>query len=68
MSLKLSGLLLIVAVGALLWAEIKSSHVGVWLTKPVASTLFIVTALLAGALDSTYGQLVSVRSATVVAW
>ena len=56
--LVLSSLLLAIAVAALLWAESKNSRRGIWLTKPVASTLFIATALLAGALDSAYGQLI----------
>ena len=46
------------AVAALLWAELKSHEPGVWLAKPIASTLFIITALFAGALASTYGQLI----------
>lgn len=46
------------AVAALLWAESKSSRAGVWLTKPIASTLFVITALSAGALSSSYGQLI----------
>ncbi len=54
----LSGTFLAIAVAALLWAELKLSRLGVWLTKPIASTLFVVAALLAGALDSTYGQLI----------
>lgn len=54
----LSGLLLATAVAALLWAELKSSRLGVWLIKPIASTLFIITALSAGALASCYGRLV----------
>lgn len=56
--LLLSSLLLAIAVAALLWAESKKSRLGIWLTKPVASTLFVGTALLAGALDSAYGQLI----------
>ncbi|MGI9203528.1 MAG: lysoplasmalogenase family protein [Woeseiaceae bacterium] len=58
MSVMLSGLLLGLAVAALLWAEIKNSRAGVWMMKPVASTLFVVTALMAGALDWAYGQLI----------
>jgi uncharacterized membrane protein YhhN len=50
--------LLAIAVAALLWAELKSSRRGIWLTKPIASTLFVVTALIAGALDSSFGQLI----------
>ncbi len=58
MSSTSSSLILVAAVVALLWAESRSSRVGIWLTKPVASTIFVVTALLAGALDSNYGQLI----------
>ncbi len=54
----LSGAFLAIAVGALLWAELKLSRLGVWLAKPIASTLFVITALLAGALASSYGQLI----------
>ena len=50
--------LLALAVAALLWAEWKSSSFGVALTKPIASTIFMIAALLAGALTSTYGQLI----------
>jgi len=54
----LSNTFLATAVAALLWAELKSSRLGIWLIKPVASTLFVITALLAGALDSFYGRLI----------
>ena len=47
-----------IAVAALLTAEVKHSHVGIWVTKPIASTLFIATALFAGALASPFGQLI----------
>ena len=57
-ALMLSSTFLATAVAALLWAELKSSRLGVWLIKPIASTLFVVTALLAGALASTYGRLI----------
>jgi len=57
-ALVLSGTFLATAVAALLWAELKSSRLGIWLIKPVASTLFVITALLAGALASSYGQLI----------
>ena len=57
-ALLLSGTLLAIAVAALLWAEVKRSRRGIWLTKPIASTFFVVTALLAGALGSLYGQLI----------
>ncbi len=54
----LSSTFLVTAVAALLWAELKSSRLGVWLIKPIASTLFVITALLAGALVSSYGRLI----------
>ena len=54
----LSSTFLTIAVAALLWAELKSSQLGVSLTKPIASTLFVITALLAGALTSSYGWLI----------
>ena len=57
-ALVLSSTFLATAVAALLWAELKSSRLGIWLTKPVTSTLFVITALLAGALDSFYGRLI----------
>ena len=56
--LVLSGAFLAISVGALLWAELKQSRLGVWLAKPVASTLFVVTALLVGAPASSYGRLI----------
>ena len=58
LAVALSGTFLAIAVAALLWAEFKLSRLGVWLAKPIASTLFVVTALLAGALATTYGQLI----------
>ncbi len=42
----------------LLAAERSNSARGVWLSKPLASTLFIAIALLAGALESTFGILI----------
>jgi uncharacterized membrane protein YhhN len=56
--LALISIVLAMAVSALLWAELKSSRLGIALVKPVASTIFVVTALMAGALTSTYGQLI----------
>lgn len=47
-----------VAVVGLLLAEHRGSRPGVWLTKPVASLAFVWAGLAAGALDSTYGQLI----------
>jgi uncharacterized membrane protein YhhN len=54
----LASVLLLIAVVALLIAEVKCSRLGVALAKPVASTIFVITALLAGALSSPYGQLI----------
>ena len=56
--LVLSGAFLAIAVVALLWAEARQSSPGIWLAKPIASTLFIVTALLAGATATLFGQLI----------
>jgi len=58
LALVLSCTFLAIAVAALLWAELKLSRLGVWLAKPIASTLFVIIALLAGALESSYGQLI----------
>jgi uncharacterized membrane protein YhhN len=51
-------LLCAAAVAGLLRAECRGSRGGLWLTKPVASLAFIWAALAAGALETTYGQLV----------
>lgn len=53
-------LLCAVAVAGLLWAEYRESRTGLWLAKPVASLAFIWAGIAAGALESTYGQLVLV--------
>jgi uncharacterized membrane protein YhhN len=47
-----------VAVAGLLWAEWRGSRTGLWLTKPVASLAFLWAGVSAGALESTYGQLI----------
>jgi uncharacterized membrane protein YhhN len=47
-----------VAVAGLLVAEYGRSRAGLWLAKPIASLAFIWAGLAAGALDSSYGQLV----------
>jgi len=47
-----------VAVAGLLAAEYRRSRAGLWLAKPIASLAFIWAGLAAGALDSSYGQLV----------
>jgi len=51
-------LLCAAAVAGLLWAERRGSRAGVWVAKPVASLAFLWAALAAGALETTYGQLV----------
>ena len=47
-----------VAVAGLLVAEYRPSRAGLWLAKPIASLAFIWAGHAAGALDSSYGQLV----------
>jgi uncharacterized membrane protein YhhN len=51
-------LLCALAVAGLLWAERRGSSTGLWLTKPIASLAFIWVGLAAGALETTYGQLI----------
>ncbi len=45
-------------VAALLVAEYRASHLGVWLAKPAAAACFVTAALAFGALDSAYGRMV----------
>lgn len=49
---------LCLAVAGLLVAEWLGSRAGTWVAKPLASTLFIAIALLAGALETGFGQLI----------
>lgn len=58
--------LLAIAVMALLRAESTASRRGIWLAKPVASTLFVVAAGAAGAFGSTYGQFI--LAGLVLSW
>jgi uncharacterized membrane protein YhhN len=51
-------LLCALAVAGLLWAERRGSSTGLWLTKPIASLAFIWVGLAAGALETTFGQLI----------
>lgn len=44
-----------VALALLLMAEYRQSRAGKWLFKPLASAGFVLTALMAGALESIYG-------------
>lgn len=46
----------VVAVVGLLWAEKSGSRLGVWLTKPVAASVFVWSALNWGALETSYGR------------
>jgi len=46
----------VLAVAGVLVAEARESQRGVWLTKPLASTAFLWTALSAGALGSAFGR------------
>ena len=52
--------LFLVALAGLLLAEWRSSQPGLWISKPVASAVFVWLGLASGALDSTYGRLVLV--------
>lgn len=53
-----SAFLLTILVATLVWAEVRVHRLGVWLAKPLASTIFLASAVVAGALESRYGQLV----------
>ncbi len=55
-----------VGLGLLLWAERRESRTGKVVVKPLTSAGFIVTAVLAGALNHGYGQAVLV--ALVLSW
>jgi len=55
-----------VAVAALVLSEARGWRAGVWVAKPVASTVFVGMAVAAGALGSLYGRLVLV--ALVLSW
>jgi uncharacterized membrane protein YhhN len=60
------GILLAAAVAALVLADYWGSRVGVWLAKPLASSLFVAIALANGALGSSYGGLV--LTALALSW
>jgi len=61
-----ASIVLAVAVVALVLSEARGWRVGVWVAKPVASTVFVGLALGAGALESRYGRLVLL--ALVLSW
>jgi uncharacterized membrane protein YhhN len=50
--------LTLIAVAALLVAEYRGSRCGVWVSKPLASSGFLSTAIVAGALHDAYGRVV----------
>jgi uncharacterized membrane protein YhhN len=54
------------AVALLLAAEYRGSSLGVWLAKPLASSVFVAAALAHGALGSGYGRLVV--AALLLSW
>jgi uncharacterized membrane protein YhhN len=54
------------AVAALVAADYRGSRAGVWLAKPLASSLFVAIALAHGALETRYGVLV--LAALVFSW
>src|SRR5207244_3531778 len=54
------------AVAALLVAEGRQSRLGVWIAKPIASTLFVAAALSWGALEWGYGH--AILGALLLSW
>lgn len=56
----------LLALLALLASEFRESQVGKWITKPLASTGFLLTAYQAGAWNTAYGQWIFV--ALVLSW
>ncbi|HXZ85808.1 MAG TPA: lysoplasmalogenase [Myxococcota bacterium] len=54
------------AVALLLVAEYRESRLGVWLAKPLASSVFVAAGLAGGALGSGYGRLVA--AALALSW
>jgi len=58
--------LTVVAVAVLLLSEWRGARAGIWIAKPIASTGFLLAALAAGALGSTYGRFV--LAALVLSW
>ena len=58
--------ILAAAVAALLAADYRGSRPGIWVAKPLASSVFVAAALAAGARESSYGQLV--LAALALSW
>jgi len=54
------------AVAALVTADYRGSRPGIWLAKPLASSVFVAAALAHGALSSRYG--ICVLAALVLSW
>src|SRR6516164_7124656 len=54
------------AVALLLFADYRESALGVWLAKPLASTVFVAAGVANGALGSGYGRLV--LAALALSW
>jgi uncharacterized membrane protein YhhN len=57
MSISITVVTSVVSVCGLLWAETSGHHSWSWLFKPIAAACFIALGLQAGALDSSYGQI-----------
>ena len=53
-------------VAALLFSERAGSRIGVWISKPAASTAFIAVALAAGATGTSYGR--AILAGLVLSW
>jgi uncharacterized membrane protein YhhN len=54
------------AVGGLLFAEKRGSRLGIWIAKPIASTVFVAAALSRGALGHRYG--LAILAALALSW
>ena len=55
-----------IAVAGLLLQVYRQQSAGKWILKPIASTAFLIAALFARALDSSYGQ--AIFTALVLSW
>jgi uncharacterized membrane protein YhhN len=56
----------LIAVALLVASDARGARSGVWIWKPLASTGFVLTALAAGATETTYGRMVLL--ALVLSW
>ncbi len=66
MAVEISVVVCLAALAGLLVAEYRDVRPGIWFAKPLAASAYIALALAAGALASTYGQLV--LAALVLCW